>query len=267
MKRPGWIDEGPRDEVPLVCLHGFLGCAEDWRGLVDDLSSEHRVIALDLPGHGADPDPIEPGPTSFAQAVTGIGELLAEAGVERLDLLGYSMGGRLAYGLVAEVPERIRRAVIVGGSPGLGGEIARRTRKREDDFRARTLERGPLEDWLEDWYAQPLFAGLRAAPGFEALLARRRIGSSRHLALALRALGPGVQPPLAHRLKRTAVPLLLVAGALDRKYVALNRGLAAAGPTIRDLVVPDAGHAPHLEKPDVFLTAIREFLVAGCDGP
>jgi 2-succinyl-6-hydroxy-2,4-cyclohexadiene-1-carboxylate synthase len=256
------IDEGPREDVPIVCLHGFLGCAEDWRGLIDALSPVRRCVAFDLPGHGARPEPIQPGPTSFVEAVAGIADRLEAAGVDRFDVLGYSMGGRLALGLVAEAPERVRRAVVVGGSPGIDDEIARRTRKREDDFRAREMGRGPFEDWLDAWYAQPLFDGVRAAPAYPAMRARRLTGRPDALAQALRALGPGVQPPLAHRLKQTTVPLLLVAGALDRKYVALNRGLAAAGATIRDLVVPGAGHAPHLETPDAFLTAVREFLVA-----
>lgn len=260
MSAPGRLDAGRGDGPALVCLHGFLGCAQDWRATIEVLARQRRCIAFDLPGHGAHPQPIRAGPTSFADAVHGIAASLEAEGLARFDLLGYSMGGRLAFGLVAEVPERVRRAVIVGGSPGEEDESARRSRRREDELRARALERGPFEPWLDTWYAQPLFDGLREASGYAAMRARRARGRPAALAQALRALGAGAQPPLTHRLKRTTVPLLLVAGARDRKYVAVNRGLAAAGGTIRDLVVPGAGHAPHLEKPDVFIAAVREFL-------
>ena len=53
MSLAGWIDEGPRESVPLVLLHGFLGCAGDWRATIDALGPSVRCIAFDLPGHGA----------------------------------------------------------------------------------------------------------------------------------------------------------------------------------------------------------------------
>jgi 2-succinyl-6-hydroxy-2,4-cyclohexadiene-1-carboxylate synthase len=249
--------------TPLVLLHGFLGCAGDWDDLIGRLEPARDCLAPDLPGHGADPAPIAPGPRAFDETVERVAALIEARFDEPVDLLGYSMGGRLALGLVADRPDLLRRAAAVGASPGIDDEIERRTRKRDDDFRARSLERGPLEAWLDDWYAQPLFGPLRASPAFAAMRARRAAGDAAALARALRALSPGIQPPLRHRLSQSTVPLLLIAGALDAKYAAIGRDLAAASPSIRDAVVPGAGHAPHLEQPDEFLRIVHAWF----DGP
>ena len=68
-------------------------------------------------------------------------------------------------GLLLAEPERIRRAVIVGASPGIEDEAERAARAELDEARARDLETQPFEDWLEAWYGQPLFAPLRGDAG------------------------------------------------------------------------------------------------------
>lgn len=242
--------------TPLVLLHGFLGCAQDW----DALAIE-GAVAWDLPGHGTNQETVAPGPQAFDTAVAWLADRIEAQFAGAVDVLGYSMGGRLAFGLMVARPELLRRAVVIGGSPGIDDEIERRTRKRDDDFKARKLERGPFEDWLDAWYAQPLFASLRAHPDFPALRARRLRGDPARLASTMRALSPGMQPPLRHRLSQCAVPALLVAGSRDAKYAESNRGLAASNPQFRAVVLPGAGHAPHLEtEPDAFLATVRAFL-------
>ncbi len=243
--------------TPLVLLHGFLGSAADWDAL--DFG-DRETLALDLPGHGENTETIAPGPRAFGEAVAWLANEIEGRFDSEVDVLGYSMGGRLAFGLMVDRPELLRRAVVAGGSPGIDSEIDRRTRKRDDDFKARQLEKGPFARWLDDWYAQPLFGGLRSTPPFVPLRARRLQGDPVRLALAMRALSPGMQPPLRHPLAGCPVPALLIAGSRDTKYAESNRNLAEANPQFRDVVLQDAGHAPHLETPDAFLAAVNAFL-------
>ena len=245
--------------TPLVLLHGFLGSAADWEALMDGLAPDLASLALNLPGHGTDPDPV-PEDATFEEVVEALHTFLAQIETPQIDLLGYSMGGRVALGLMTADPERIRRAVLVGASPGLDEEVEREARTVADGALADALEEGPFEAWLEAWYEQPLFDDLRSAAGFGDMLARRRTGRPEALATALRALSPGRQPPLRQRLATCPVRALLISGARDAKYTALNRGLAQANPLFESVTVPDAGHAPHLENPDAFLHAVRTFL-------
>ena len=94
-------------------------------------------------------------------------------------------------------------------------------------------------------------AGLRAA---------RLSNDGRGLARSLRGAGAGVDPPLHDRLAGLAMPVLLVAGALDAKYVALAHEMAARMPQARVAIVPDAGHAVHLERPEAFAARVASFL-------
>ena len=255
--------------APLILVHGFLGSCEDWKPVLDCLPNDQEGHAPILPGHAGIPLDLFPGPHTFDAAVGWLastveayrsGDLNPHQGGGPCDVLGYSMGGRLALGLMIERPDLVRRVVAVGASAGIEDLDERAARAALDEQRAREIEEGPFEAWLERWYAQPLFDGLRDTQGFEALLARRRQGQPRALAEALRMMTVGRQPPLGHRLAETEVPLLLMAGSEDAKYTASNSALAARSPSIQAVTVPGAGHAPHLEQPDEFSRLLRLFL-------
>ena len=79
-------------------------------------------------------------------------------------------------------------------------------------------------------------------------------------------MGQGAQPSYWDRLDEIDVPVLLMAGALDRKFVGIAGQMGVRIADAELSVVPDAGHAVHLERPDEFLEDVREFL-AKCDLP
>ncbi len=263
-RRPAeWIDTRPgeRGSTPVLLLHGFLGCAEDWSQVIATLGATHRCVAFDLPGHGAPPEPLPAGGDSFERTVDGLADRMSDLGFDRFHVLGYSMGGRLALGLVCRHPGRIMKAVAVGGSAGLEDESARAERLTRDRETASKLETGDLAAFLRDWYAQPLFRDLARHESFASILERRLRGERRGLAAALRGLGPGAQPPLHRCLAQTKVPLLLIAGGADQKYVASNRALAEASPRARALEISSAGHSVHLERPDELARIVAQFFV------
>lgn len=245
--------------TPLLLLHGFLGSNGDFDPLMDGLMPEHPSVALNLPGHGATPEELPVGVT-FQEVVEGLGAFAEQIETQQIDLLGYSMGGRLGFGLMLRQPERFRRVVIVSSSPGIEDDEERAARVETDKTWAQALESESFEAWLEKWYAQPLFETLRASPGYAAMLERRLQGRPETLAQALRLLSPGMQPPLRQRLATCPVRALLIAGSLDTKYAESNRALAEANPQFESVTLPGAGHAPHLEQPDAFLHAVRSFL-------
>ena len=105
------------------------------------------------------------------------------------------------------------------------------------------------------FYAQQRFAEAR----------RMRLANRTHaLAASLRGMGAGAQPPLFERLGGIALPICLVVGAEDAKFRAIASELARDLPNARIEIVPDAGHAAHLENREVFLSIARRFL-AGVD--
>lgn len=237
--------------VRLLLLHGFTGTGDSFAHL--PLDARFTVLMPDLPGHGASPLA-----TSWDACLDALGELV-DAGTI---VAGYSMGARLALGLALRRP--LAGLLLESGSPGLADPVERAQRSLHDEALAQGLERDGLPAFLERWDAQPLLAGLRTLPpGLrKGLLARRRRQTSAGLASALRALGTGTQPPLWDLLPRLATPTLLIAGERDAKFFALARRMRERLPNASLRVLPQSGHAPHLETPAEYAALLTGLLPA-----
>ena len=172
--------------------------------------------------------------------------------------LGYSMGGRVALHVALAAPQLVDRLVLVGATAGIVDAIDRATRREADEAEAARLERVGVDQFLEHWLAQPLFAALsEEAAGLEA----RRENTVERLAAHLRMLGTGTQEPLWSRLNELAMPVLVAAGERDVKFAALGERMAAAiGDNASLALVPGAGHACHLERPAEFAALVTPFL-------
>jgi pimeloyl-ACP methyl ester carboxylesterase len=92
------------------------------------------------------------------------------------------------------------------------------------------------------------------------LRAQREANQPAGLANSLRGAGAGADQPVLDRLSTIHTPALLIVGALDAPYVALGRLMERAFPTAHMTLVPEAGHAVHLEQPDAFVAAVKVFL-------
>jgi pimeloyl-ACP methyl ester carboxylesterase len=105
---------------PLVLLHGGGSTAQTtWGALIPHLARAHRVIAPEQRGHGHTPDPDEP--WRFEQMADDTAAVLDGLGVEHADVIGFSMGGRLALELTVRHPARVRRLVVCSGFFAFGG--------------------------------------------------------------------------------------------------------------------------------------------------
>jgi 2-succinyl-6-hydroxy-2,4-cyclohexadiene-1-carboxylate synthase len=226
----------------LVLLHGFSGTRRAWDGVAAHLDAQrYRALALDLPGHG-ERRALE-GPVSFGSCVE---QVLARA-PSRFTLCGYSMGGRVALHVALAAPERVARLVLVSSSPGIEDAAERAERRRADRRLAEELERIPFEEFIERWRTQPLFA---AEPPHVGELARadQRRNDPLALAAVLRGVGTGEMEPLWGRLGELEMPVTLLVGDRDVKFLALARrvrGLLRSG----KVVVVDGGHGLPLENP------------------
>ncbi|OGO50508.1 MAG: 2-succinyl-6-hydroxy-2,4-cyclohexadiene-1-carboxylate synthase [Chloroflexi bacterium RBG_16_68_14] len=252
--------EGPA----LLLLHGFTGSGATWTPHLEAWEG-FTTVAVDLLGHGQSDCPPDPARYRMERCVEDLTVLLDELGIRRAVVLGYSMGGRVALHLALHAPERLWALVLESASAGIEDAAEREERARSDAALAEAIERDGVAAFVDRWQDQPLFASQARLPAAirEEVRRQRLRNDPRGLANSLRGMGAGVQEPLLNRLGELRVPVLLLAGALDEKYCALARLMAAALPCARLEVVPEAGHAVHLERPETFVGAVREFLV-GC---
>jgi 2-succinyl-6-hydroxy-2,4-cyclohexadiene-1-carboxylate synthase len=236
-------------ETVVTCLHGFSQYGDSWRELTALVPGRYRWLTPDLRA------------TTLAEAASELLALWAAEGVERTHLVGYSQGGRVALFVAAGHPERLLSLTTIGAHAGLGGE-ARAARLAEDLALADRIEREGVDWFAAHWAARPLFAGLgRRGPAFLARLdASRRRNDAAHLAATLRGMGAGATKPFWDRLGRITVPTMVVAGAEDERYVELAARLREAIPNAEVAIVPEAGHAAHLERPVAFAALLARHL-------
>jgi len=226
----------------IVLLHGFGGTRHAWDGVVAHLDAQrYRPLALDLPGHGGASG--VPGPITFAGCVAQV----LERSPARFDLAGYSLGGRIALQVALAAPARVQRLVLVSTTAGIEDPGEREQRRRADHRLADELETVPYGQFIERWRSQPLFAD---EPPCVAELARedQRRNAPGPLARALRGIGTGEMESLWGRLGELQMPVDVVAGARDEKFLAIARRLSELIPRAR-LHVLAGGHALALECP------------------
>ena len=254
------IEEAGSGE-PLLLLHGFTGRAANWRPFLPRLAEQWRVIAIDLPGHGDSDSPASVAPYRMPHVAVDLVELLARRAAPA-HWLGYSMGGRLALYAAVHHPEMVRSLVLESASPGLATAAEWQARRAADEALAARIERDGTPAFVAHWEQLPLFAGLARLPEeARAALHNQRLSNNRvGLANSLRGMGSGAQPSLWPRLGDIAAPVLLVAGALDEKFLALNERMAAAIPNATLRQIANSGHTVHLEQPAIFLDNVDEFL-------
>jgi len=249
----------------LLLLHGFTGSADAWVEQQQHFAREYMVVVPDLIGHGSSDAPPDPGRYGMAACVADLLALLDALACERVTVLGYSMGGRVALQLAAAAPGRVERLILESASPGLASAAERQARCQADHALADSIEREGLVAFVDYWQALPLFASQTTLPAEVQgrQRAQRLQGRPLGLANSLRGMGTGQQESLWERLPEIACPTLLLAGALDQKFVAIVQQMAERMPDARVTIVAGAGHTIHLEQPEVFATIVRMALPDG----
>lgn len=227
--------------MTTVFVPGFTQTAASWAPVIERLRQVPDPVAVDVQS-GLD----------FASTAHAIGDAGPAAYV------GYSMGGRLCLRLALDRPEVVRRLVLVSSSPGIADARQRAARRAADEELAVEIERGGIDMFLERWLTQPMFSTLPRDAA--ALDDRKRAHTVKSLTHALRTLGQGAQEPLWARLSDLTMPVLLVAGSRDEKYVAVARAMADAidrHASVR--LCAGVGHAAHLEDPNAVAAVLEEF--------
>ncbi len=223
-------------------LHGFAGDHSAWQEVIAAWQLEKPPFAINLPGHGSNP-------------VLDTWDENLRAIAKQIDscdcVVGYSLGARVALGLVAE--GYLPRGVLIGVNPGIADE-ERASRRNFDAAWSRLLRTQGLIVFAEAWEAQPLFATQARAP--EARVEARRRRRLRHdpeqLARSLEVMGLATMPDYRPAMAVHRDRLALIAGADDTKYAGLGLSLPAASFE----TIPDSGHDPTLERPAALAGAI-----------
>lgn len=239
-------------ESNLVALHGFASTGQQFASLSDVL--DLPVSAPDLPGHGR----------SSAEDCRHLAvfQRLSDQIPEEAPLLGYSQGARLALAGVALRYLRPRALILVSGTAGIEDDEERAARKAEDDARAdRILEIG-VEAFVEEWTSTGLTSMTHLPREVREIDREIRLENTPEgLAAALRGYGQGTLPSVWSQLDSINIPVLVIAGRRDRKYVEIGQSITdAIGERATFSVIDSSNHNPMLDQPEALAAAISAFL-------
>jgi len=252
-----------------LLIHGLGGFAASWRGTIAALESQSRVISFDLPGFGESAKPRRPYTLDlFVRAVLG---LLGRLEVERVRLVGHSLGGAIAVAFACAHPERVERLALLGATvPGfpLRPSVVYRllSLRGIGELASRLVSRRICEEALARCFVLRDPAEIAFLVGHQYAARATPDGRAAYLA-TLR----GVRPDFTDRAQeyRAALagwdrPTLLVHGRQDPVVPARHAQAAARGirgATARYL--EPCGHFPQIEQADVVHGLLGEFLLAG----
>ena len=258
---------GSADKPVLLLIHGIAGSSTTWEPLIEQLSDDHRIIAPDLPGHGASDKPA--GDYSLGAYAAGLRDLLAVLDIPRATLVGHSLGGGIAMQFAYQHPECCERMVLID-SGGLGSEVSwllRLITLPGADLVAPLVFPSFVRGWGdalgrlahslglrsprigESWRS---YASLTDGPTREAFVRTVHgvIGASGQAVSAIDRL---------YLLDK--VPTLIVWGDRDA-IIPVDHGISAhaAIPHSTLEIVEGAGHFPHAEEPARVAGAVRRFV-------
>ncbi|MCL5048493.1 MAG: alpha/beta fold hydrolase [Firmicutes bacterium] len=238
-------------QTKIVFIHGFTQTAKSYATFKKNYGKLWETA--ELPGHGkAKPlSSEETGKAAVARLVKKY---------KRAVYGGYSMGARLAMRTALEYPGVTAGLILVSATAGIRDPKERESRRLSDEMLAKRIRHSEPEEFLREWLSLPMFADLSPEQAnVEARLAYDR----NNLADTLLKLSPGVEEPmweLLPLLSLHAIPVLILAGAKDKKYCKIAYELKDVIGDLAELhIIENCGHAVLAEKPDEALAHIKLF--------
>jgi pimeloyl-ACP methyl ester carboxylesterase len=235
----------------VLCIHGYCQSSVYWAPTLDRLAAAgRRALAPDLPGFGASAG--LPGPYTMEAYADRLAALLDARGLDRVAVVGGSMGGVVAQHLALRHPARVARLLLVATGAAMGDPAAGLA--RADAVAALPWDEAAV---------RPVVAGFfHAPPPADDLAAFRRVALSASHAAAVEAARSNARSRTLERLGEIAVPVLIVQGRHDRARTP-EHGAAMRDriPGARLEVIDGAGHTPQLEAPEAFHRLALPFLL------
>jgi pimeloyl-ACP methyl ester carboxylesterase len=243
---PHFDATGPRGAPSILLVHGSVVTRVVWRPQLRALSNEYRAIAPDLPGHGS----LAGQPFTFASAVESLAALIRTEAEGRALVVGLSLGGYVAIDLAAKHPGLVSGLVLTGSSLSFRGLLALYLKAVSG-----LMKRG----WLTQTRATAETKTRRLFPPSLANVGEAQIQAGVHPEWLGPAFGEMAGRDFAAVLARYGGPGVIVNGARDKP---MKRGAAAFAAALRPghvEIIPDAGHACNLDRPDEYNRVIRDF--------
>ena len=244
-----YVDLG--DGEPVVLVHGVGLRLEAWAPQIASLAATHRVVAVDLPGHGASA-PIQRG-SDLAKFVDWFVTVLDDLGLDSASLAGHSMGALIAGGCAVLVPERVQRVALLNAVHRRDAVASSAVKRRAEEITAGNVDpTAPLARWFD--------AAEAASEPYRLVEQWLTTVDIDGYATAYAAFAEG-DDLYADRWPQVACPALLLTGELDPNSTPqMSRDLAAAAPRGEACVIAGHRHMVNMTAPDEVNEVLHHWL-------
>jgi pimeloyl-ACP methyl ester carboxylesterase len=246
---------------PLLLIHGLGSCSADWGPQLEYFRRNYRVISFDLRGHGYSSKPH--GGYSIERFAKDTAALLDALETGPVHVVGFSLGGMVAFQLAADAPKLVKSMTIVNSGP----EVPAETFKQRIPLYVRLLYLHALGmRRMAKMIGKRIFPEPEQADLRRDFIERLAGNEKRCYDASLRAIFAGWG--VAERLGDIHCPVLFIVADQDYTPVELRKVYLDRMPNARMVVIPDSRHALPMEKPRELNRAIADFLapLAGAEG-
>ncbi|VXB67049.1 Beta-ketoadipate enol-lactone hydrolase [Pseudomonas sp. 8AS] len=238
--------------TPLLLVHGLGSSIRDWEYQLPALSARHRLIALDVRGHGRSGKPREA--YSIPAFADDVAALIEHLGLERVHLVGISMGGMIAFQLAVDHPELLLSLTIVNSTPEVR---ARNLNERWQLLKRWSLSRLLSLETIGKGLGRILFPRPEQAELRQKIEQRWPQNDKRAYLASLDAI---IGWSVWEHLSNITCPTLVVSGDRDYTPVAHKQRYVQAMRTARLVVIEESRHATPMDQPERFNTTLLDFI-------
>lgn len=251
------------DNPIIVFLHGFMGKIDEFNLVIKLLKDDFSYLMLDLPGHGNTQVLGGNEYYTIQKTADAIISLIDKLNITKCYLVGYSMGGRLGLYLTLHFPEYFSKVILESASPGLATAAERLERVKRDSQIAKKLGRSISKSefalFLFNWYSQPIFGDIKNHQEFKFMLESRLQNNPIELTKSLQFMGNGSQPSLWEKLPSNQIPLLLLVGEHDTKFIDINQKMLQLCSIAQMKIISKSAHNTHWENTSEFVEHLKAF--------
>ena len=243
--------------TPIVFLHGFTGNSNSWRHIADALN--RWVILIDLPGHSKSEFINLNEEYSIDDFCSELYLLLNNYSIKKIDLVGYSMGGRIAMAFSSKHSNRINSLVLESSSLGIDDNKDKEDRYNQDLELCDNMEDN-LNVFVDNWESKLLFKDQKRRNYilWEEQRNNRLKHNHKQLSKSLQVFSSGSMPYYEESFKYFEFPISIICGTDDDKYVKIGKEMMYMNKNAKQYIIAKSSHNTHLENPAMFLTIIKD---------
>jgi len=252
------------NKKPIIFLHGFTGSSLDWNFLINKLPNKFEPITIDLLGHGQTSSAKDLTKYSFHSQVNLLNKIIEKLNIIEPILVGYSMGGRLALSYLVQYPNSVQSVILESTSFGLHTVNEIKERIKSDQILANKIISSTIEEFVNYWMNITLFNSQKKLSNKlleEQRLNKIRMNNVMGLTNSLLGFGTGKMNNYFAQAEKIKTNILLITGSLDRKFTKIAKKANKLLLSSEHIIVNNAGHNVHLEKPEEFLKFLNSFLL------